>query len=140
MNNSLRRLALAAALFALFACSGKEAVQQSESNAVPRLHELYDAENFDRIYADAHEKFRETTPKADYDKFMASVRRKLGRVKSTKREGWNVNVGTGGTRVVLTYTTEFERGKGTETFTFLNAGGHPKLLGYHINSNTLVVN
>jgi hypothetical protein len=49
-------------------------------------------------------------------------------------------MGTGGTQVVLTYATEFEKGKGTETFTFRGRDDGPKLVGYNINSNKLITN
>lgn len=136
----LRNVFVALAVLALSACNGNETKVASESTAVPRFHALYDAGDFSTIYAEAHEKFREATSRADYDKFIGAVRRKLGRVKSTERQNWNVNVGTGGTRVVLTYLTKFEHGEGTESFTFLSDEGKPKLLGWHINSTALIVN
>ncbi len=138
MSHRLGVLALCLGALFVFGCSAGEARSRAEEELVPTFHAQYDRNQFDAIYDGATDEFRKSTSKADYDQFMNAVRKKLGRVKSTSRQTWNVNVGTGGTRVVLTYDTEFENGKGSETFTFLQAGSEPKLLGYQINSNVLV--
>jgi len=43
------------------------------------------------------------------------------------------------TNVVLTFKTEFENGQGVETFTYRIADGSAILLGWHVNSNALIV-
>ena len=137
------RLTLVVVGLFVLACGGGEGKgglrTQAETKAVPDFHARYDREDFDGIYNAATAEFREASKKPDYDAFMKAVRRKLGKVKSSERQNWNVNVGTGGTRVVLTYATEFEHGSGTEVFTFLKRSGAPMLLGYNVNSNTLIV-
>lgn len=136
MNRQLNKLVVCFGVLLVFGCSAGEAKKSAEAEAVPAFHAQYDRSDFETIYKNARNEFREATSRDDFDKFISAVRRKLGKVKSSSRQTWNVNVGTGGTRIVLTYETEFEYGKGIETFTFLNG----KLLGYNINSNTLIVN
>jgi hypothetical protein len=135
MNRHLNKLLLCFGVLLVFGCSAGEAKKSAETDTVPAFHAQYDRSDFEAIYKNARDEFREATSRDDFDKFMSAVRRKLGKVKSSSRQTWNVNVGTGGTRIVLTFQTEFEYGKGIETFTFLNG----KLLGYNINSNTLIV-
>lgn len=140
MKLRVQLLLIVAACLIFSACSGGEAREDVETKAVPRFHAHYDRGDFDAIYNEATDEFRNATPKADYDKFMQAVRRKLGPVKTATRDGWNVQVGTGGTRVVVTYNTQFELGSGVETFTFLRTKGDLKLVGYFVNSNALVTN
>jgi Protein of unknown function (DUF4019) len=136
MNRHLNKLVACFGLLLVFGCSAGEAKKSAETDAVPTFHAQYDRSDFEAIYKNARDEFREATSRDDFEKFMSAVRRKLGKVKSSSRQTWKVNVGTGGTRIVLTYNTEFELGKGVETFTILNG----KLLGYNVNSNTLIVN
>lgn len=140
MKLRLQPLLVAVACVVLSACSGGEAREDVETKAVPRFHAQYDRGDFDAIYNGATDEFRNAMPKAEYDKFMRAVRQKLGRVKTSARDAWNVQVGTGGTRVLVTYNTQFERGNGVETFTFLSTKGDLKLVGYHVNSNALIIN
>lgn len=43
------------------------------------------------------------------------------------------------TTAVLTQNTEFERGKGVETFTFVVSGSSCTLQGYYINSQDMMI-
>ena len=105
---------------------------------MPHFHAQYNAARFDQIYNEAAKEFRSASKKDEYDQFMAAVRRKLGAVKTTESQSWNVNVTPAGAQISLSYKTQFENGSGTEQFTWLDSGDGPKLLGYHINSNALI--
>ena len=139
MRKQVLTLAVAAlAGMLVVSCGAGEAKELAESKAVPEFHARYDRQDFTAIYVDATKEFRDAMAKPNYDEFMKAVRRKLGPVKSATRQNWNVNAGTGGTIIVLTYAVEWEQGSGTETFTFVRRGGVPKLMGYNVNSNTLI--
>ena len=127
-------------LLALFmtACSPVKSKRDAENLAVPHFHAQYNASRFTEIYNEATKDFRSATKKEEYDQFMAAVRRKLGAVKTTESRTWNVNVTPAGTQISLSYKTEFENGSGLEQFTWLDNGQGPKLMGYNINSNTLI--
>jgi hypothetical protein len=71
---------------------------------------------------------------------LAAVDRKLGAVKDAEKNGWNVNFQTSGTFVTLGFKTQFEHGRGVETFVYRIADGRALLAGYHINSNALITN
>jgi len=68
------------------------------------------------------------------------VEGKLGGVKETTKNGWNVNFQPSGTFVVLGFKTQFEKGVGEETFTYRISDRDALLVGYRINSNTLITN
>jgi hypothetical protein len=72
-------------------------------------------------------------------KFLQSVRRKLGTVKSATQIA-NSNTFNGVTSVVLTYKTDFEKASAVETFTFIVSSDAATLQGYHVNSNALITN
>lgn len=70
---------------------------------------------------------------------MGAVQRKLGKVTQTANAGFNVRTFNLTTSVVLTQTTTYEQGTGTETFTFQMEGDKAVLIGYNINSKELVL-
>lgn len=107
--------------------------------AAAKFHSLFDAEDFEQIFVTAHADFQASQPKEDTIHFLRSVREKLGSVKSTNRTGWLANSVNMKTNVVLTFETEFENGQGVETFTYRIADGSAILLGWHINSDALIV-
>ena len=104
-----------------------------------RFHSRLDEGQFEAIWAATGPELRQATPKPQFLEFLAAVRKKLGKVKAAKLSGWRVHYGTGGNRIELAYDTEFERGTAAEQFVF-STGEPPKLLGYHVNSPTLVLN
>lgn len=109
-------------------------------NGVATFHDQLDAANYDAIWNSAAPGFREGTPKSDYTKFMSAIHTKLGKVKSTDRQGWHVNYGTGGKAVTLSYATEFEKGAGVEQFVYLLEDDKARLFSYNVNSRALIVN
>ena len=107
--------------------------------AASEFHGLYDVEDYDKIFDTAHADFKASKPKAEIISFVRSVREKLGKVKSSNRTGWQANSMNMKTNVVLTFSTEFENGKGEETFTYRIADGKATLLGWYVNSNDLIL-
>ena len=72
---------------------------------------------------------------------MEAINRKLGKVKEAKQVGWNANNTNGVSTITITFDTTFERGKGTETITFLKPDDDKLvLLGYNINSQDMMIN
>ena len=74
----------------------------------------------------------------DSVKFLTGIRGKLGAFQSGEQNGWQVNYTTGGTVVVVQYKSKFQKGDAVETFTYRGGEKAPALVGYNINSNTLV--
>jgi len=110
---------------------------KGKSVAEPQIavfHQRLDAERFDEIYSTASDEFRGAAPKEKVLELFSAIEKKLGKVKSSSTKTWNVRTFNFVTTVVIVTETEFEHGKGTETFTFRVAGDKASLVGYNINS------
>jgi|SRR5579859_84865 len=121
---------------------GCQAVQKDKpiaDEATKAFHARLDNGDLDAIYNDAAPEFKQATSKKDFDELFQAIHRKLGKVKTTEGHGWNVNTETSATIVVLNFNTEFEGGKGTETFTWRVNDRKASLVSYNVNSNALVV-
>lgn len=114
---------------------GKKAAEQSVAN----FHALYDDGKFAEIYSAADAKFKGTTTEKEFREFLTAVHRKLGKVTQTSEAGFNIRTFNLTTTVVLTQTTTFEQGTGSEIFTFKMDGDEAVLVGYNINSKDLIL-
>ena len=114
---------------------------KGKSVAEPQIatfHEKLDAQKFDEIYTTAAAEFRSAAPKEKVLKLFSVIEKKLGKVTSSSTTNWNVKTSNFVTTVVLVEETKFEKGTGTETFTFHVSGDKAELVGYHINSMDLI--
>jgi hypothetical protein len=74
-----------------------------------------------------------------FSKFLAAVHRKLGNAKGSSRLFLQVNRSYGKKLLVVNFSTKFEKGTATETFTWLLVSEEKRQLeGYKINSAELV--
>jgi hypothetical protein len=128
-------MTLAAALVG--GCSAGQDTAATQQ-AVAQFHQRLDAGQFDSIYDQAGPELKAITPKAQFLPLLAAIHSRLGAVKQAKQVGWNVNYGTGGGTISLTYDTQFASGSGTEQFIY-RTGRPPLLVGYHIQSNDLFI-
>jgi len=135
MNRSLAALAIA--LF-LAACTASENIEGAEA-AVATFHSLLDEERFEAIWSQGTTEFQKAVTRQEFVEFLSAVHRKLGKVESAAREGWNVNYTTSGTVVTLSYKTKFNAGEAMEQFIYRNDGKLSQLLRYDISSRLLVV-
>ena len=114
---------------------GKEA----GARAIAEFHKLYNDGKIAEIYAASDPTFKKATNDKQFSDLMGALQKKLGKVTATKEAGFTINTFNLTTRVVLNQETTFEQGKGTEVFTFEMSGDKAVLVGYHINSNDLIV-
>lgn len=126
-------LALAACLLA--ACTGTDAAKQGVSEFRDRVSHGAYAE----IYRTASPEFRTVVTEEHFQRFMGGLERQLGTWQSSKDPVWNVERGTAGHLVGLTYESQFARGPATEQFAWRIERGTPVLLGYHVKSSLLVM-
>ena len=131
---------LAAGGLALLAACNPMAELEDADGEVATFHRQFDARDFEGIWNASHDDFRAGQPPEDYAAFMVAIRDKLGEVESTERQGFNVNTNNGVITVTVTMLTEFEQGRGNETFVFMRDGDELKLYNYNVNSQALVVN
>lgn len=106
--------------------------------AVQHFHQQLEQGDFQGIYAGAGSEFKKASTEQQATEYFSAVHRKLGVLQSTNEVNWNVNSFNGVTRVVLTYETKFAQGQAQETFTFRGDGDQAVLVGYTINSPTLI--
>ena len=114
-------------------CGFKQAEEKSKL-AVEKFHQQLNAGQYQEIYQQGDDKFKESVTEAEFTQVLEAVRRKLGTFQKATFAGGNVNSGTIGTVATLAYESEFSEGKGTEQFSFLVSGEEAKLLRYDINS------
>ena len=128
---------LGGALLSVSSCC-KSGVGDSEL-AVAEFHRHYNASDHSAIWGAADDAFKSATTEADFAAFLGAVHRKLGDHNASTIQRTNVRSGTGGTSVSQILASEFAGGKATESFNWRLVGGHAVLLGYNINSPTLVL-
>jgi hypothetical protein len=128
----------AALVTALSGCSMSADTTAAEQ-AVPKFHGLLDTGRFTEIYEASSSELKNASSQKDFVALLEAVHRKLGNTKSSEKQGWKVNYHTSGTFVSLTYKTLYAEGDATEQFTFKVGGNEAALVGYHINSNALIL-
>jgi ABC-type glycerol-3-phosphate transport system substrate-binding protein len=134
-----RWFALAVTVLVLAACSSSKDFDLAQAEVV-HFRELMAAQEFEKIYSEGSDELKKTTTVQNMVRLLGAIDRKLGAVKKATGNGWNVNYNPSGTSVTLKFKTEFEKGKGDETFVYRLAGGKALLSGYHINSEDLIAN
>jgi hypothetical protein len=122
----------------LVAACSFSADTESAERGVSAFHDAFNNSRFDDIYSASDAQYKSGSSREDSTKFLAAVRTKLGRFQSGKTLGWNDNVNPDGHFVTLSREAQFERGKAQETFVIRIAGNKAVLVGYNINSNTLI--
>lgn len=98
-------------------------------------------DRYDKIYTDAAEEWRRTTPADESKEFFKTLKEKLGGIKvrtpQTVRDQNNTGGDLPGHSLVVIYQTAFERAEGMETFTLIEREGRWLLAGYFVNSSAL---
>ena len=107
-------------------------------NAVADFRVRYYEKAFVQMYRSAAPEFQKATTPEDWNRLMVVMSSRLGQVRSASDPAWQVSATTNGTFVRLQYETEFEKGKGTETFVWRVEEERAQLMGYNINSLALL--
>ncbi len=119
-------------------CGGLTKGKGAAEQGIAHFHDLYNQSKFDQIWQDASPKFRAASAKPKYDEFMAALQRKLGNVVSTTNTTWNVGTFNTETTARMAQHTIFEKGQGTESFTFSIDGTNATMVGFNIESMDLI--
>jgi hypothetical protein len=134
-NLAMRRIIfILATCVALVGCGDTINGKSVAEPEVGAFHQRLNQKRFDEIYATAGDDFRKAAPKEKVVDLFSAIDRKLGPAKSWTTKNWNVRTFNFVTTVVLVEDTAFEKGQGTETFTFRVSGDKAILVGYNINS------
>lgn len=130
-NGFWKGLIAGLAALALAACGIKQSFADAETE-VQVFHQRYDAEQYSVIWREGEPRLRSKGDYKQFETFLAGIHKALGKLRSTKQVGWNANQVNAGTLIVLTYESQFERGRAWEAFTFAPVGEKVKLVGYYI--------
>jgi hypothetical protein len=106
--------------------------------ATEKFHSQWNHSDWDAVVKECDPAMFENTPGPKLRKFFSAVHEKLGNNVSAKERGWRTNATTDGTYYIVEYTTQFEKGPGTEKFTWKIDGSEAKLVAYNVNSNLLL--
>ena len=128
----IARLAMAALLLAVSACSGTASVKEAEKE-VAAFHRNLDKGNYDAIWKDSSEQITKGETKEKLVGLLTAIHERFGNVKESKQAGWKVNVNNGVSTTEVTMTTTFDKGTLEEHFVFLNTSDGQKLAGYQFN-------
>lgn len=119
-------------------CGGTKGKLEAE-RAVEEFHQKLDRGDVRAIYAVAHPDLKAKTSEADFVTLLEAIRRKLGKTKKSEQVGWRVGFHNLNTDVSLTYKTAFDGGDAVESFRYFVEGPKAFLVGYNVNSPTLVI-
>jgi hypothetical protein len=90
-------------------------------------------EDYYQLYEASDPAFKEKVTYEQFTQFMHSMRNKLGEIRASSSVGEEVTYTTTGTLVVLTYSTEFTKGKASEQFAWIIKEDRSSLYNYTIN-------
>src|SRR5262245_58608898 len=108
-------LLLAAA--ALPGCSASHDMSTAEAG-VAHFRQLMSEQKYAEIYKESGDELKKATSEPQFTALLAAVERKLGAVKDSKKNGWNVSWNNLITTVTINLKPQFEKGSGDERFTF----------------------
>ena len=123
---------------ALASCSPGADTKAAE-NGISSFHSDLNAGNFDRIYNESGSELKTAATKDKFSLILNAVHSKLGKFKNGKSVGWNDNVTTNGHFVTMNYEANYEKGTASENFVFKVSGSAADLVGYHVNSDALLL-
>lgn len=132
-------VALLVGLVPLTSCKDMSKAKGMADAAIVDFHKKFNEQKFKELYSAGHADLKAAATEADFLRLLEAVHRKLGRQVRSSEGGWRVNTSNMKTSAVVTQDTEFEQGKGTETFTYVVSGDSCTLLGYHINSQDMMI-
>jgi hypothetical protein len=131
-------IALLVGLTSLTSCKDMTKAKGLADTAIVDFHKQFNEQKFKELYTAGHADLKAAATEADFLKLLEAVHRKLGKQVKSTEAGWRVNTFNMKTSAVVTQNTEFEQGKGVETFTYVVSGTSCTLQGYHINSQDMM--
>ncbi|MDB6074762.1 MAG: hypothetical protein JWO89_2402 [Verrucomicrobiaceae bacterium] len=132
-------ITLVALILPLASCKDMTAGKSLAQAAILDFHAKFNDSKFKEIYAASSPDMKKASSEADFVKFVETVHRKLGKHTKATDAGWKVNSFNFKTSAIISQNSEFEQGKGVETFTYLISGNSCTLQGYHINSQDMMM-
>ena len=98
-------------------------------------------ERYEQIYNESSDLWKKDVTLEQSNEVFKTLHNKLGKVESRSLHSAAEQQNSGGILkghvFILSYETNFERGKGMETFTLIEDNGHWRLARYFVNSTAL---
>jgi hypothetical protein len=135
-RGTMQKILIAAFLLTASCSSGAELA--GAEKAVAEFHQQLNSGDYQAIYAGTDQGLKAVSTEAEMVKLLTAVHIRLGLFQSGSRTGWRVNYNTSGNNTVIAFYSKYEKGKATETFTFVGGAQSPRLLSYNINSPVLI--
>jgi len=107
------------------------------SAAVEHFHEELNNSDYNGIYEDASDEFRQSASRDDVIKLVEKVHQRMGNSGKTSAAGFDVNWKNGLTTIDQVLETEFANGHAQENFVWILQQGQLRLYNYHIDSPLL---
>ena len=134
MTRVLRHVFFALALLPLLAACGASEKVAAAEQGVEDFRRLSAGKRWGEIYDGASPELKQQATRDDFVAMLRDIDTKLGAVTNGRRVGYNVNIGSGGSLVAMSYETAFERGKATEEFVYLVRDDKAALAGYSVKA------
>ena len=106
------------------------------SVAVERFHRQLNNQDYDGIYEEASDEFRNAGTHADEVKVLDTIHQKMGNAGNVSSAGFHVNWRNGHVFVDEVFKTQFVLGEAQESFVWI-VQDQPRLVGYHVDSANL---
>ena len=135
---SYRMQSVAIFLFALAACNPIANLSDAKER-IADFHALYNEGDAVRLYGKTGPTFRNETSAQEMRNLFTVISTRLGRIETSEQVNFNVATNNGVTQTVVVMQTQFERGEGIETFTFLGGGDSFELAGWNVDSPRLAL-
>jgi hypothetical protein len=132
-------LALLLPLLLFSSCKDMTRGKDLSEAAIVEFHHQFNELKFKEIYVAGNADLKAAATEEDLVKLLQAVHKKLGAQVKSSNAGWRVNSFNMKTSVVLSMNTEFEHGKGVETFTYIVSGESCTLQSYHIDSKDMML-
>jgi len=142
MRNLARRALLVPFFLAVSSCTSsvqpgyvgddKKAVER----AIEQFHDRFNSAQYQEIYDDAQEVFKQSKTKTDLLASMQETAEQFGRAEEVSEKWINVIVGAP-VQIRAIYNTRFTKNQATETFVFIKDGDHIRLAAYQIYLGTV---
>jgi hypothetical protein len=137
-RHPIGRLILCASIVLATSACTAAADKGLAEDAVATFHAQFNSDSFHEIYVAAADDFKKITKESDWVDLLAAVKRKAGAFTSTQQTSWQVNEATYGTAVNMSYDSKFTLLSAVERFSYAIHDGKAVLVGYRIESPTLI--
>ena len=121
--------------------TGRREIPPEVQSQVVEISDDIAAERYEKVYNEAADLWRQDSDLEHSTAMLKTLKEKLGSVKNrtvhSALEQENSGGPLQGRSFTLTYQTNFERGEGMETFTFIQRNSQWLLARYRVNSTAL---